>query len=483
MHVSQDQKKLPDWIVILPAALTVIILHLIAIKEFGYFRDELYYIACSDHLATGYVDQPPLSIWILKGIRVLFGDSLLAIRILPALSSGVFVFLTGLIAREFGAKKFAMSLASLAALAPLGNLFLFHVYSMNFIDSVLWPVLFLFIIRMIKTGDPKYWIGFGLVAGIGLLNKISILFFGFGLFFGLCLTKHRKYFLSKYLWMGVAVAALLFLPYVLWNATHDWAMLEFMHNARTYKMTHVNPSEFFMGQFIYNNPVNSIVWITGLFGLLFVKSIRPYRLFGWQFLAIYILFTIQSAKDYYLAAAYPVLFAAGAIIWEQWLKHKSGYVLKPILMLLILSSTLLLSPFTLPVLPVEKTVEFIRKSGIHGVAGENHEIGVLPQHYADMHGWEEMVKLFSDVSRNLSENEKPNCLIYVRNYGEAGAIDFFGKKYGLPKANCTHNNYYFWGPPAWDGDVAIIYGWSHSVEDNLEDLESLFETVEHVATF
>jgi hypothetical protein len=142
-----------------------------------------------------------------------------------------------------------------------------------------------------------------------------------------------------------------------------------------------------------------------------------------------------------------------------------------------------LLPVTLPVLPVEKTIAYNQKIGIEGVPGENHEMGVLPPYFADMHGWEEMVKTVADVYNSLPNAEKKNCVIYVRNYGEAGAIDLLGKKYGLPGATCAHNNYWYWGPPEWDGKTAIIFGWSHSLEDNLQDLESRFENVNLAATF
>jgi len=482
MSVKTDQ-KIPDWVILLPAALFVLVAHLMAIKGYGYFRDELYYIACSEHPAFGYVDQPPLSLWILKAVRTILGDSLFAIRILPVLFSAVWVVLTGLIARMFGGRKYAMLLASFAAAAPLGNLFLFSYYSMNFLDLIFWQILFIIIIKLVQTDQPRYWIVFGIVAGLGLLNKISILFLSAGLVTGLLLTDNRYHLKTRQFWTGVVIAFALFLPYVLWNALHDWAFLEFMHNAKTYKMADVTPVQFFIGQFLYNNPINIWVWIPGLIFLLMHRSAKIFRVFGWMYVFIYILFTIQQAKDYYLAAAYPVLFAGGAVLWEKWMGHRLGLVFKPVLVLLIVLSTALMSPMTLAILPVEKTINFMKSTGIRGNPGENHEVGILPQYYADMHGWKEMVDTFAAVYSQLSPEEQSDCLIYVRNYGEAGAIDFFGRAYGLPKAVCAHNNYWIWGPPEWNGETAIVYGWSHNVEDNLNDLNRRFDSVDHEATF
>jgi hypothetical protein len=478
-----NQKPVFEWIYIMPATLMIIILHALAIKGYGYFRDEFYYVACSNHPAFGYVDQPPLSLWILKSIRFLFGDSVTAIRILPMLGSGLFVFMTGMMARELGGKRIAMIIASFSALAVLGNLFLFTVYSMNFIDLLIWQTLFLILIRLIKSGDPKYWIHFGIVCGLGLLNKTSVLFFVFGLLVGMLLTGTWKQFGSKKFWIAAGIACALFLPYIIWNFLNHWPMLEFMHNAQSYKMAKVTPLSFFTGQVLYNNPVNLLIWIPGLVFFLFPRYARPYRLFGWMFLSIYLLFTLQSAKDYYLASAYPVLYAGGAVIWEKWLKHRTAYIFTGAILILSISSTLYLSPLSLPVLPVENTIAFIQKLGIQGNPSENHEMGVLPQHFADMNGWEEMVKMFGDVYQSLSPAEQKQCLIYVRNYGEAGAIDLLGRQYGLPKVACAHNNYWLWGPPEWNGEIAIIYGWSHSIQENFDDLNRRFESVELAATF
>jgi len=279
--------------------------------------------------------------------------------------------------------------------------------------------------------------------------------------------------------MGAGIAFLIFLPYIIWNATYDWAMLEFMHNARAYKMAAVSPLSFFMGQFLYNNPLNLLIWLVGITFFLFRKEGEPYRLFGWMFLAIYVLFTLQGAKDYYLAGGYPILFAGGAIVWERWLKKK---FLRNSLSACLVISALFLYPLVLPILPVPDAIDHMVRVGIAPQPGENHEMGVLPQHFADMHGWEKMAKSFGDVFAKLEQEEKSDCMIFVRNYGEAGAIDFFGKNYGLPKASCGYNNYWFWGPPKWDGTVAIILGWSDNIQENADDLIRFFETVEHAAT-
>jgi hypothetical protein len=461
----------PDFAVIGIFSALAVLLHLIAIEGFGYFRDEFYYISCSEHPGFGYVDQPPLSILLLKLIRLVLGDSRIAIRILPVLAAGLFVFLTGLIARELGGKKFALFLATAAAFAPIGNFFLYNVYSMNFLDHFFWLACIFIVLRIIKTGNPKYWLLFGLTAGLGLQNKISVLFLCFGIVVGLLLTKERKQVKRKYLWFGAAAAGLLFLPYVLWNMAHGWPHLEFIHNAKAYKMVATSPLEFLEGQILYNNPGTLLIWLAGLWYFFFHREGKKYRLFGWMFVSIYLLLTLQQAKDYYMSGIYPILFAGGAVLIDTWLRQKQWAWLKPLLIILILVPTLILIPFTLPVLPVETTVKWVQTVGLTPTGGENHEMGVLPQHFADMHGWEAMVEKVAGVYNTLSPQEKKECLIFATNYGVTGAINLLGKKYNLPPAFSGHNSHFFWPPKGYTGNVMIIVGFKK------KDLENTFNEV------
>jgi len=467
------------WLDFIPIALVSalsLVLHLIVIRGFGLFRDELYYIACSDHLAWGFVDQPPLSLLLLKIIRLLFGDSPGALRLLPALGGAAFVFLTGLMARELGGKRFALLLASVAGFAPVGNLFQFHIYSMNFIDLLFWQACILIIIRLVRTENPKLWVPFGVVAGVGLQNKVSLLLLVFGLGVGVLLTKRRQDLRSSYLWLGAALAILIFLPYLVWNFAHGWPTLEWMHNAETQKNIKDAPLAFIIGQLLYNNPLSVLLWLPGLLYFFLHKGGKRYRLFGWASLSLFLLIMVLGGKDYYLAGVYPVLFAGGSVFLESTFRPNTRRVLGAALALLLVVSTLLLSPLVLPVLSVNKTVAYFEGSGINR-SQERNELGVLPQHFADMFGWEEFTATVAGIYKTLTPEEQAGCLIYVRNYGEAAAIDFFGRKYGLPKAACAHNSYWFWGPPEWDGGMAIIMGESRDPEVSQADLSAHFETV------
>jgi 4-amino-4-deoxy-L-arabinose transferase-like glycosyltransferase len=479
--MTSSKSRWPDFVPIALVSGLNLVLHLVAIRGFGFFRDELYYIACSDHLAWGFVDQPPLSILVLKMVRLLFGDSPVAVRILPALGGAAFVLLTGLIARELGGKRFALLLASAAGFAPVGNLFQFHVYSMNFLDLIFWQVCVLILIRLVKTENPKLWVPFGIVLGMGLQNKVSLLLLVLGLGVGLLLTKRRRDLKSRHFWLGVALAVLIFLPYLIWNFTHGWPTLEWMHNAEAHKNVKDPPLIFLISQVFYNNPLSILVWLPGLWYFFFHREGRRYRLFGWLTLSLLLLIMFQGGKDYYLAGIYPVLFAGGALLIESAFRPRAKRVLGPALMFLLIGSTLFFSPFGLPVLSVEKTVAYVKASGINR-SQEGLELGGLPQHFADMFGWEELAATIAGIQAGLPPDEQRRCLIYVRNYGEAAAVDYYGKKYGLPKASCPHNSYWLWGPPQWDGGVAIIIGESRDPQTSLADLKPHFESVEQAAS-
>lgn len=458
-------------------------LALIAINGFGWFRDELYYVACSDHVAFGYVDHPPLSILILKLVRTLFGDSRFAIRLLPALGSAAFVFLAAWLARELGGKRRAMTLAAASAFAT-ANYFNLHVYSMNLWDLLLWPAVLLVLARLVRTGNPRLWPVIGLLLGLGLENKIGIVFLGLGIAAGVLLTPLRAHLKSRFFWLGVGIAGFLFLPYIIWNGAHAWAHLEFLRNAASQKNTPVSPLGFLLGQVVFENPLNLLVWIPGLWFFFFRPGGRRWRFFGWAFAAMFLAMMALQGKDYYLAPAYPILFAGGAVLWESLKPEKASRAFTGALTGLIVVVGLLVRPLTLPVLSVAQTEAYLKALDMQNYAAERNAIGALPQHYADMFGWEEMAALYGEIFGKLGPDDRNACVIYVRNYGEAAAIDFLGRKHGLPPATCAHNSYWTWGPPEGKtGEVMIVLGKYHELERSFADISPHFESIEYAATF
>ena len=438
---------------------------------YGIFRDELYYLACSQHLDFGYVDQPPLSIWILAASRWLFGDSLFALRLLPAVAGAATVFLTGLMAREMGGRRLAQALAALGSLVSLVFLAMNGFYSMNAFDILLWAVAGWLLIRLVADGQPRTWLLLGVVLGLGLLNKVGVLWLGAGLGVGLVLTPERRFLRTRWPWVAGTIALGLFLPFVLWNATHGWAHLEFMHNATSGKYSGLSPLSFIGGQLMQQNPVALPLWLAGLVFLAFSRAGRRWRLLAWIYATAFVILIVNGhSKSEYLSPSYSMLFAAGGVALERWLGG-ARRVLGPAYAALLLSG-LALTPIVLPVLPVESYIRYAEALGIRPSTAENKELADLPQFYADMFGWKEKAEAVARVFHSLPKAEREKCAVLGDNYGRCGALDFFGRRLGLPPCISGHNSYWIWGPRGYDGEVLIVLGGA------LEDKQEIFESVE-----
>lgn len=425
-------------------------LHLATINAYGWFRDELYYIACGEHLDFGYVDHPPLVALIARLTRGLFGGSLFATRLPSVLAGMAVIWLCGSIACELGGGRWAQGMAALCAVVGPVYLFAFHVLSMNSFDILCWTLGAWIVVKIVNGGDPRLWLLFGLVCGLGLQNKHSLLFFGFGVFVGLLLTPERRHFRERWIWIGGAIAVLLFLPHVLWQVEHGWPTAEFVRNATAHKNVALSPLAFFGAQVKQMHPLTFPIWLAGLVWLFRSR----YRVLAWAYVAAFLVLITQASKAYYLSPVYPPLFAAGATAIESWIRRPA---LRALLAVLLVAGGAATAPLTLPILPVERFTRYMRVLGIEVSAGERHEMGALPQHFADMHGWEKMVAEVARVYNSLPPEERARTGIYGQNYGEAGAVDLLGRKYGLPKASSGHNNYYFWGPQG-SGETLIIIG-------------------------
>ena len=450
-----------------------------AFTAYGIFRDELYYIACSKHLAFGYVDQPPLLALILTINNFIFGDSLFAIRILPAFCEAGIIIITGLIVKELGGNKFAVLTASLTAFLFPVYLSINDFYSMNCFDLLFWAACFYTLIRIFKTENQKLWITFGILVGFGLQNKYSIMFLCFGIYVGMLFTPLRKYYLSKWFWIGNIIAALIFLPHIIWEITYGWPSLEFIHNASVEKNAPISFLDFLSGQIMQANPVNILIWLPGLFYLLISKEVKLFRVFAFGYIILFLLFVFQNGKAYYLSPYYPILIAGGSIAIEKLILAKKLAWLKPALVSTIIIAGIISMPMALPILPPETFARYSASLGIKPGGEERDQPVKLGQHYADMFGWKELVDSVATVFNTLTPEEKKHCAILARNYGQAGAIDYFGKKYGLPDAICGHNSYWYWGPPDWNGEVLISIEGSEAVYKN--DFRSYYRagTIDH----
>lgn len=452
--------------------------HGAALAGYGYFRDELYYLASRAHLGFGYVDQPPLSILLLSGWTRLFGDSVIAIRLLALLATLVAATLCALLARELGGGGFAQGLAALCfGFAPV-LMGAGHVYSMNVLDAVFWLLSAWLLARLLRTGDTRRWPLLGLVLGLGLENKISVLWLGAGIAVGLLLTPERSHLRRGGPWLAAAIALALFLPYVLWNATHGFPTLEFIHNAEARKMVATSPLELLEGLALEMNPAIAPVWIGGLLWTLFGHEGRRWRIFAFLWLVDFAIVAANgTAKVYYLGPATSLLFAPGAVGCERWLTAGGWRRLRPVLVGAILALGLIATPLALPLLSESRYLAYAAALRIQPRAAERQPLGELPQLFADQHGWQEMADKVAKAYRSLSPEEQRKVAIYGQNYGESGALDVLGRKLGLPPAIGRHNSYWFWGPGEATGEVMIVLG--GGAEDNARHFETI-EIVDHV---
>ena len=474
---NQRQSFLADgMLTVLFLAFANFLLHLYFNNRYGYFRDEFDYMACGDHLAWGYVDQPPLVPFLVKISRLVLGDSLRSIRIVPALATSAAVILTAMIARELGGRRFALALSALAFIAVPIYLSDGSLLTTNCLEPLLWMGCVYFAILAIKRDDPRYWLWFGVVAGIGLEEKYSIAVLGMGIVAGLLLTEQRRVFTQKWIWLGGALAFLVFLPNFLWNVQNHWPFVELVRNIKAEGRDVVlSPAAYFAQQVLIIHPILAPIWIIGVLSFLFSAKLKPYRFLGWCYLAAFTVFVVLEGKNYYLGPIYPVYLAAGAVVIESFIARSRQVWLKPALVALILAGGAWLAPVVMPVLPVQQFISYMEKLPFKVPRSEHsHMRAILPQHFADQFGWEEMVATVNQAYGRLSPEERPGCGIFAQDYGQAGAIDFFGRRYGLPPALSGHQTYFLWGPRGYSGNCLIV------LDDRREVLETYFEHVEYV---
>jgi hypothetical protein len=449
-----------------------LLIHLLTNGRYGYFRDELYYIACSRHLAFGYVDQPPFSILLLRLSQLLLGDSLFAIRLLPALAGAAIVALTGIIACEMGGRAWAIALACAGSLCALFNLAVGNFFSMNAFEPLFWMGCVYLVVRIINGGSPTLWLWFGVLLGIGIENKHSTVFFGVGILVALLLTPERRHFAQKWIWLGGIIALAIALPNILWQAQHHWPTYELLSNiAHSNKNVALSPVQFIVQQAVFMNPGTLPLWLAGLFWLFGSHDGRRYRAIGIIYLVTLTEFIVLHGKSYYLAPAYPMLFAAGGVAFERIFGTRLTWI-KPVFLSAIIAMGALCAPLVLPILSPDKLIAYMRAIHMEPPRTETSHTEALPQIFADQFGWEQMVGSVAHVYHHLRPEDEKRAAIFCQNYGEAGAIDFFGPKLGLPPAISGHQNYFLWGPRDWTGEVAL------ALDTNDDDERELFGSVE-----
>lgn len=459
------------WGLLLIPAIAQFLLHVVTSGRFGIFRDEYYYLACTARPSWGYVDQPALSIWLLSVWKMVFGDSVGSIRVLPGLCGSALIILAGATAARLGGGRWAQLYAGLAVAIGSVGLVVFGMYTMNCYDFLFWLSAYYLLIRMARTGDGKSWLWMGLILGLGLLNKIGLLVFGPALLVGLVATGHRRHFADRRLYLGGLIAVVFLVPYILWNVANDWATLEFIRNAQAGKISHFSPLEFLGENMLEANPVTLPLWAGGLAWLFVARRARPFRLVGLMFMATFVIMVTQRSKPYYFAASFPVLMAAGGVAWEQWTHATRWRWVRWLLAANLIVGGAMVAPIAVPLLSPEDTVGYGQRMGIVPAAQEVSHTSALPQYFSDRLGWENLARVVSTAYQSLSPDDRANCAVIGLNYGHAGALEYWARRYELPPVYSLHNSYWLWGPPPEKYDIIIV------IRGRREELQELFDEV------
>ncbi len=426
----------------------------------GWHRDELDTLENARYLDWGYVSYPPVAPFIARVALTLFGPSTTGVHLFSTLAQAAAMLLAGLLARELGGRRWAQALAAVAvAVAPYGLLegVLFHYSSF---DYLWWTLIAYMMIRLLKSDNPRWWLGIGAVIGVGMMTKYTMALLVAGIVVGVVLTRARRYLASPWLWAGVTLSVLIVLPNLIWQIQHNFISLDFVQYIHARDVHQGRADAFLMEQFIFaTNIVTVPFWLAGLYGYLFASIGRNYRALGWMFLVAFALLVITQGRTYYFAPAYPMLFACGAALIEQWLCSwsRTGFrVAQGVIWAAFAVSGVAFALVALPVAPINSSLWDVT-SGINGELKE-------------MVGWPELVDAVAGIYAGLPEEDKSQVGILAGNYGEMGAINLYGSTYGLPKAISGVNSYWLrgYGDPA--PQTLILVGF------NLGEAQSMFES-------
>ena len=452
----RPRRGAPAWRALLALASLALAVHLLsgAVLAWGYMTDELYYLDSVDRLDWGFVDHPPLSIAVLGVVRAMLGDSVAAIRILPALLGSTAIVLTGLMAREMGGGRAAQALAGVMAVTSLVDLAVCSFYSMNAIEIALWALAALVVLRISNGGDRRLWLLLGAVIGVGSLNKASMLWLGAGLGAGLLLTPERRWLRTIWPWSAGAIAAVCFAPFVWWQWQHGWPFLEFNRNAALYKVGRVSPWDFTTEQVLAVNPAAAPLILAGLVHCFRDPNGRRYRAAAWIFVSVFLMLAFSgSARSHYLAPAYPIAFAAGGVAVERLARGRTWLLGTSIAALVIVA--VVAAPLTMALLPPATTVRYQNALGLRP-REELERSGPLSTNLALLLHAEAVLDAISRVYDGLSTEDRGRVEILTSYFGETAAVDVLGRKRGLPAAIGRHNQYGLWGPGNATGALMIV---------------------------
>jgi 4-amino-4-deoxy-L-arabinose transferase-like glycosyltransferase len=456
-----------------------LIIHFVTVvlTQYGIHRDEFLYLAMGQHLRFWCMDFPPAIAVLAKVARSLFGDTLFAVRFFPAIAGTFLLVLTGLNTRELGGGRFAQGLAMFALL--LGSLFLrpATLFQPVVWDQLWWTLGFFALIKIAQSSARRWWLLLGVAGGLGLLTKFSIGFFALGVLVAMLLSSQRVALATRWPYLAVLVALLVGSASIVGQIRLDFPVVIHMRELQTEQLQRVSFAEFLAGQVLMLGPT-ILLAVAGLGGLLAARALRPYRVVGWTCVASFLVLLFLHGKAYYIGPIYPTLFAAGAATIET-IPGRWRRVVGVLMIVLIAGWGAGGLPFGLPIVPPPQMARYAAAWGGKAAVTTNRGTTLaLPQDYADMLGWEKQVSAVARVYESLPPDKRAQAVLVARNYGEAGALEFFGPRHGLPRRVLLPGNHLLWPPPADKScDVAVTLGIS------TEDLGRFFLSVNLVTRF
>ncbi len=440
-------------------ALFKFLIHWLGNQNYGFHRDELLHLSVSEHLDWGYFEFPPFIAFIGKLSHILFDYSLVGTRLFPTIAGILILYLTCSMAKEMGAKLNGILIAGVSVLAFLPFYRNHTLFQPVAFDQLFWTAGFFFLIKFIRTNQHKYLLFMGAVAGLGLMNKYTMLIWGFGIAMGLLFYNKAELYKSKWLYLSGLISLFIFLPNILWQIKHNIPFLLHMEVLNAKQLEEIGAFDFVLAQL--ELPATFILSLIGLWAAFVDSSLKKFKPVAISLLVIFFTMWILKSKAYYFFAAYPPMFALGAVNIEKLLANKKAYWNYVAAASILLPFTPFIPQLT-PVLPIESYVEYMDKE----VADGRIE---LTGDYADMFGWEEQVALVDSLYQVNCTDGKTTCVIWAENYGEAGAIKILGDKYGLPDPISMHGSFWLWGYQNKDADLWI------SIGNETESVESVFE--------
>jgi hypothetical protein len=445
-----------DALTLCTIALGMVILHLATNGRYGFHRDEFQVLDDARHMDWGFVAYPPVTPFVERIGLAMFGTSLVGLRMFSVLAQAIALVVTGLMARQLGARRLAQVLAALAvAVSPL-PLFEGTEFQYSSFDY-LWCVLIAYcLIRLLKSDNPRWWIGVGAGIGLGMMTKYTMGFFVAGIAAGALLTPARRYLKSPSLWAGAALAILIFLPNLRWQIRHDFISLHFLRHIHARDVRQGRADGFVRGQFMTStNPFIALLWIAGLYYFFAIQEGKRYRLLAWLYVTEFTLFFFAKGRDYYLAPAYPMLFAGGSVLWQKWITSLSrvcSHAVEVVTLAALAVGGVLACAFVIPFNPVISKDNFaLRNNG-----DLREEIG-----------WTDLVATVAKVRDSLSGDQRSSYGIVVGNYGETGSINLLGPAYGLPETISGTNSAWFRGYGNTPPKTLIVVGLSRDYVEKM----------------